>query len=328
MAYIYRKIINGNPYYYLRISKRVKGKIIVKDVAYLGNNISKIDKSKYKNEIRNSYRNIKKYIQEEHYIKKIRSKKIKISDYFNLRDLEEIEAIKLHYNNKFLKFDEKTKNEVYKHFLIDFAFNTTSIEGNTISLNETNKLLKENITPKDKTLREIHDIKNTEKVFFNLINSKKKINHNLIIDIHDNLLENIDDRKGYRIHDIRVFKTSFKPTPFPYIKSDIEILLKNFKLKKNINLFALCSIFHHKFEKIHPFSDGNGRTGRMLFCFMLMKFGYPPIIIRKKTRNKYIENLNFCNKADLNDFSEKHYKKLIRYFKEEYVKSYWENFNV
>lgn len=326
MAYIYRKIINGNPYYYLRISKRVKGKIIVKDVAYLGNNISKINQSKYKNEIRNSYRNIKKYIQEEHYIKKIKSKKIKISDYFDLRDLEEIEAIKLHYNNKFLKFDEKTKTEVYKHFLIDFAFNTTSIEGNTISLNEANKLLKENITPKDKTLREVYDIKNTEKVFFNLINSKKNIGHNLIIDIHDNLLDNIDDRNGYRIHDIRVFKASFKSTPFPYIKSDIDILLKNFKFKKNINPFALCSIFHHKFEKIHPFYDGNGRTGRILMNSLLINDGYPPVIITKKNRSIYLDTLSIADNSDILNFEVKNYKKLVEFAVEEMTAIYWDIF--
>ena len=64
------------------------------------------------------------------------------------------------------KLDDKTIKETYKDFLIDFAFNTTSIEGNTITLAEVDRLLRENLTPRNRTLREIYDLQNTEKVFF------------------------------------------------------------------------------------------------------------------------------------------------------------------
>src|SRR3989338_5853438 len=87
MAYIYKKVIHGKPYYYLRISKRVKCKIIVKDIAYLGNNTldleNKLEKlpSIYKNEIRKAYRNIKKFIQEEYYLKRVKELKLKENPY-------------------------------------------------------------------------------------------------------------------------------------------------------------------------------------------------------------------------------------------------------
>ena len=79
MAYIYKKIVKGKPYYYLRVSKRVKGKIVVKDIAYLGSNPNDIKErlkeipEKYKGEIRKTYRKIKKSIESEHYLNKIKN---------------------------------------------------------------------------------------------------------------------------------------------------------------------------------------------------------------------------------------------------------------
>lgn len=335
MAYIYKKIIHGKPYYYLRVSKRVRGKIIVKDVAYLGNDALKLEgklnelPSLYKKEIRNAYRNIKKFIQGEYYLKKVRKLKLKRNPYLDKEIFEEIEAIKLHFNNYFLKRDKKIMDETYKNFLIDFAFNTTSLEGNTITLPEANKLLRENLTPKNKTLREVYDLQNTEKVFFDIINSKKKINHDFVIQIHDKLMENIDNRRGYRTHDIRIFKSHFEATPFPYIKADIEILLKWYKKYENkLHPLVLAGIFHQKFEKIHSFSDGNGRTGRIILCYMLMKKKYPPMIIRKSSRGSYLDTMAVGNRADLNSTQPNYYKGLIKYLAKELINSYWNNFNV
>lgn len=334
MVYLYKKTIHGNSYYYLRISKKVKGKTIVKDIAYLGNDPSKLDAkledlpAKYKKEIRKSYRNIKNFIQEGYYLKKIKELKLKKDTYIG-DNLNEIEAIKLHFNNHFLKKDKKTIEETYKNFLVDFAFNTTSIEGNTITLKEADKLLKEALTPKNRTLREIYDLQNTEKVFFNLIDSKQELSHDFIIQIHDSLMENVDNRKGYRMHDLKIFKSHFKATPFFYIKIDIEILLKWYKKYKNkLHPLVLAALFHQKFEKIHPFSDGNGRTGRMLLNYILMKENYPPLIIRKSRREDYLDSLSIADKTDINNIEIKYYKDLIKYLVEELTYSYWNNFNI
>lgn len=332
MAYVYKKIISGKPYYYLRISKKVKDRVMVKDVAYLGNDASKIDSKipkEYKKDIRKAYKNIKKFIQEEYYIKKVRKLKLKENIYLKKENFESIEAIKLHFNENFLKQNIATINEVYKNFLIDFAFNTTSIEGNTITLSETNKLLKENLTPKNRTLREIHDLKNTENVFFELINQKEEITLDFIEKLHDSLLENIDVRKGFRTHDVRVFKSHFEVTPFPYIKTDVHLLLNWYGKNKNkLHPLILAGIFHHKFEKIHPFSDGNGRTGRMLLNYILIAGKYPPLIVKKSKRSEYLDLMAQADKAGLTEIDPKYYKKLINYLSAELIESYWTNFNI
>ena len=243
--------------------------------------------------------------------------------------MDKVEAIKEHFNKKFLKLDEKTVSEAYKNFLIDFAFNTTSLEGNTITLMEADRLLRENLTPKDKNLREVFDLQNTEKVFFEIINSIASLDNEFIVSVHDKLMENIDTRKGYRQHDIRVFKSAFEATPFVYVKADMGILLKWYrKYEDELHPLALAAIFHQKFEKIHPFSDGNGRTGRMLMIYILMKKKYPPLIIKKSRRADYLNALAKGNNVDLNNIEPKFYKELVNYIAEELDDGYWNNFMV
>jgi len=333
MVYIYEKEIQGKKYYYLRISQRIKGKLAVKDIAYLGSNLSEVEKNldklpKYQQEIRKSHRNIKKFIQSNHYIKQIKELKLKKNDYLNKELLEQIEAIKLHFNKHFLKFDHLTIKETYEHFQIDFAFNTTSIEGNTITLQEAARLLKEDILPNNKTLREVNDLQNTEKVFFWLLEKRPAINENLIIKIHDLLLENIDVRKGYRTQEIRVFKSKFEASPAKYVAIDMKLLFDFINTNKELHPLVLAGIIHHKMEKIHPFADGNGRTGRMLMNYILIKNNYPPLIVPKKRRADYLKALSTADKANLKNKEAKYYQKLINYLAEEMVLSYWNNFNV
>ena len=170
MVYIYKKPIGSKAYYYLRASEKKGRKIVTKDIAYLGNSIgdvkSNIDKlAKYKDKIRKSYRVINLFLESNHFLEKTQKLKIK-QDYFLKNKTNEIEACKMHYIEVFDKLNELTKKEIFKNYIIEFAYNTASIEGNTISLEEARKLLNEGITPKDKTLREIYDLQNTEKVFF------------------------------------------------------------------------------------------------------------------------------------------------------------------
>ena len=331
MVYIYRKNIGGKNYYYLRASVRQKNKIVAKDIAYLGSDLNLIrDKikeipSKYSEQIRKTYKTINRFIEYNLYLEKIKSLKLHKDEFITKDSQENIESCKLHWNNVFQKHDELTKSEILKNFIVDFAFNTTSIEGNTITLEQAQKLLMENLTPKDKMLREIYDLQNTEKVFMNLFsNTKREITHELICEIHDSLLENIDMRKGYRLQDVRVFKSNFDSTPGPFVKTDMGLLLKWYNENKNkLHPFVLAVIFHHKIEKIHPFMDGNGRTGRMLMNYILLKNNYPPLIIRKVNRSKYLAVLHEADVVPITKIQKKEYSKLMDYSSEEYSENYW-----
>lgn len=331
MVYIYKKISGNKPYYYLRISERKGRRVIAKDIAYLGSSIEEVKKNienlkEYKEDIRKAYRTIHIFLETNYYIEKIKKLKLKKNEFLNSL-LEEIEACKLHYLHTFAKKDKTTKKEILKNFVIEYSFNTTSIEGNTIKLEEARNLLQEGLTPKDKTLREIYDLQNSERVFFEILQMQEELSHELIIKLHEKLMENIDARKGYRTENVRVIRSNFEATPAPYVKTDMDLLLKWYNSNKNkLHSLVLATIFHHKFEKIHPFMDGNGRTGRMLLNYILLTNNYPPLIIRKKTRKEYLETLRKADKSKPSENKIEDYSDLVRFNANEMIDSYWNIF--
>tara|TARA_Y100000310_G_C20691747_1_gene822743 strand:+ start:3450 stop:4460 length:1011 start_codon:yes stop_codon:yes gene_type:complete len=334
MAYIHVKRIREKKYYTLRISVRENNKVVTKDLCNLGSDITKINlntlEKEHKAEIRKSYKTIKKFLESNKYLEKVKKLKPKTSKYYNKEQLLNIEAIKFHFNTKFLKLDELTKKEYYENFLINFAVNSTSIEGNTIPLEEAGRLLKDDILPKNKTMTEVYDLINTKTAVNFLMDNKPKLSLQLIERIHDILLEKIDNRKGFRNHDIRIFGQPFKPSPARYVKADLNILLKWYeKNKKKLHPLVLATFFHHKFEKIHPFSDGNGRTGRTLMNYILFSLDYPPIIISHRFRREYLECMNKADKSlkkGLTNNDIKHYSNLLNFIYSEYKSSYWDLF--
>lgn len=330
MVYIYKKKVGDKNYYYLRASLK-KGKVLVtKDLVYLGSSAENAKKTfnqikDYKDEIRKSYKKISSFLETNRYLDIVKKQKLK-SDVLLGEKLLEIQACKLHYTKEFNKLDALTKKQIMDNFIIDFTYNTTSIEGNTIELQDVQTFFEEGLTPKGKTLREIYDLQNTKDVFENL-NLNKEINDEIIIKIHDELTKNIDARTGYRTKDVHIKGAHFESSPWQYISADMNELFKWYNKEKNkFHPFILAVIFHHKFEKIHPFFDGNGRTGRMVLNFILMKKSYPPLIIRKKYRTLYLNTLAKADKQNLFTKETKQYKKLIRFCAEEYSENYWNNF--
>lgn len=325
MVYIYAKKIGSNKYYYLRLDKRINGKKIVVDVAYLGQDLSKInldkliDNSKYNKEIKKSYDNLNKTINTDYYIKKAESIKYKKSKYLTKEQQIRLNAIKIHFNFKFKKLNDLTKEDFFENFIVSYTYNTTSIEGNTIALSDVKKILiEEKVELKNNTLREIYDLRNTKKTFLTILNKKPKLNLKTIVDIHKSLMLDMDNRVGFRNFDVRVIKSQFNSTPYFRIEKELTELFNWFN-KEREDIFIKSVIFHHKFEKIHPFADGNGRCGRMLLNLMLLNQNYPPIIVTKKNRSKYIDALSIADKKE-------NYIPLISFLLEEYEKGYWDHF--
>jgi len=330
MVYIYTKKVGNKNYYYLRASKRSGAKQITKDIAYLGSTVEEARENlnkfaKEKQEIKKSYRKINLFLEKEYYKNNVKKLKLRKNDFLG-EYLIEVEACKLHFEKDFKKLDKLTQEDILENFAIEFAYNTTSLEGNTITLEEAKNFFENNKTPANRTLREIYDLQNTKDVLFWLLNGKKEINENLIIEIHKRLLKNVDNRIEFRTRDVKVFKSHFKTSPGIYVKSDIDLILKWYKEnKKKLHPFVLASIFHHKFEKVHPFFDGNGRTGRILFNYVLIKNNYPLAIVYKRNRDEYLDALGSADKINLTETKDK-YGILTKYLAQEMIDSYWNIF--
>jgi Fic family protein len=329
MAYIYKKSVGDRDYYYLRVSKRQGKRIVAKDVAYLGSTLNEVRDTLAKlptKEVRTAYHAINRFLESNIWLEKAKKLKLRQSPFLDKQLLEQVEACRLHWQNVFAKKDYQTKKEYFRQFVIDFAFNTTSIEGNTITLKQAEKLLTEELTPKNKTLREIYDIQNTERVFLGIVENPPALSPDVIVGMHTDLMKNIDLRTGYRTGDVHVVHARFASTPASYVKTDMDLLLRWCKGQKEIYPLVLSGIFHHKFEKIHPFFDGNGRVGRMLLNAILLQSGYPPLIIRKKNRAAYLEALGAADKSELTKVEPARYRKLIEFLALEMIETYWNQF--
>ncbi len=314
--FVEKKIIGKNSYYYLKHSFRINGKVKTKTLAYIGSekDLRKINKLKSKF-TKAKLEKIKKGFADEmreNWDKILLDKKEEIK----------IDLIRKEFSLKLKQLNHQTKKEMFDDFLTYFVFNTNAIEGNTLTLKETNLLLNEGITPRGRSLREINDHLNSKKVFYYLYEGSRGINENLIIKIHDMLLENIDNRKGYRNQNVRVIGAMFEPSPHRYIKTDIGLLLKWYRKNlKRLHPVILASIFHHKFEKIHPFYDGNGRTGRMLLNLILIKNNFPPVVLSNQQRKTYYSVLSKADKVTITEITEE-FKALVKFITLQVIKTY------
>lgn len=330
MVYVYKKTVGNKSYYYLRVSQRKGAKVLVKDIAYLGTTPEEVQKAlgklpQYATEIRKAYKTLRNFLQSSFYLDTAKTAKLK-HDEFLQEKIFAVEACRLHFQTDFEKKASLSQREIWKNVVIEFAYNTTSIEGNTVTLREARKLLQDGLSPKDKTLREINDLQNTENVFLQLLQSKEELSHEFIQKMHQDLMNNIDPRKGYRIEDVHVLRAHFEATPAPYVKTDMSLLLKWYQNHKRLHPLVLATLFHHKFEKIHPFMDGNGRTGRMLLNYILLQHRYPPAIIRKKERADYLKVLSQADKVPLTRTEIEKYRPIIAFVASELQESYWNLF--
>ena len=314
--YVEKKKINNKEYNYLKVSVRVGNKVKTGTVAYLGKSpMSKKDISeKIKSIPKRLIEKTKNRLKQEVDVDKL---------FLTKNEINVLSKIKKEYHKKLKNPDKKLVEDMFKDFKTYYIYNTNAIEGNTLSLADTNLLLNENKSPEGKDLREIYDHINEKETFDYLLANKPKINKEAIIDIHKRLLKKIDKRTGnFRKHNVRVFGASFKTTDAKHVETDMNLLVKWYnKHKRKINPLILAAIFHEKFERIHPFYDGNGRTGRMLLNLILIQYDFPLLIIKNKTRKEYYAVLDKGHKADL-DQIDKNYEQIIRFCYKQLLETY------
>ena len=185
---------------------------------------------------------------------------------------------------------------------IEWTYNSNSIEGNTLTLQETKMVIEEGFTIKGKSLREHFEaVNHQEAIEFveSLVSDSYILNEKDILNVHNLVLNKIEkDFAGrFRTSGVRISGANFVPPNALKIDDYITELIE-WVNSSNENFLIKSAIFHHRFVWIHPFFDGNGRTTRLLFNLLLMKEGFPPAIILKNDRKKYYDALNSANKGD------------------------------
>jgi len=179
-------------------------------------------------------------------------------------------------------------------FMINYTFHSNAIEGSTLTLNETALVLKEGVTIAEKPLKHhLEAIGHKDAYYYieELIKKKIPFTERVIKEIHSLVLMDRRIDKGvYR--SVPVSVGEFTPCQPIEVPIKMEQLLNEYNDMQKLHVVEKVALFHLKFETIHPFIDGNGRVGRLLLNFDLMKDGYPPINIKFSDRSKYYECFN------------------------------------
>lgn len=189
-----------------------------------------------------------------------------------------------------------TQGEVERlaeEFLIDFTYNSNAIEGNTLTLKETAIAL-EGMTVDQKPLKDHLEAVGHRDAYLYVQDIASKdipLSENVIKNIHSLVLMHRPDDKGiYRRIPVRIMGAYTEPVQ-PYMISEkmYELMTANEERKKTMHTVERIALFHLEFEGIHPFIDGNGRTGRLILNLDLIRNGYPPINVKFTDRQRYYD---------------------------------------
>lgn len=189
----------------------------------------------------------------------------------------------------------ETRKDLYDQFLLTLTYNTNRIEGSTLTEPETAAILFQNAALPDKSIIEHMEVKNHQAAFRYLtryLTEGGDITEEMILKLHGVLMNGIrEDAGNYRRHAVRIVGSNVVTANYLKVPVLMESLLKDIRYGEKDRI-GFSARVHSRFEQIHPFSDGNGRIGRLILAGMLLKEDLAPAIISQKKRRFYILYLN------------------------------------
>lgn len=198
----------------------------------------------------------------------------------------------------------RVKKEAYFQHL----YHTAGIEGNTMTLSQTRSILETRVAVGGKSLMEHNEILGLDAAmkFINLtlVHRIGEINVRDILNIHKRVMGYVDPSEAGRFRTTQVYVGGHTPPAPEALPDSINGLIQWLNSEEALALHAIhyAAIAHYKLVYIHPFTDGNGRTSRLLMNWILMQAGFPPVIIRKQDRQLYYDHLETANKGDVRPF--------------------------
>ena len=211
-------------------------------------------------------------------------------------------------------------------YSVNFAYNSCKIENNEITYYDTREIFDKNgvtsYTGSLKNLFEIQNAKNAYNKILKAFDNKERVDEKFVKEIqkcltrgtYDDIRYQEGERPGeYKHHDYVTGKNETGALAID-VKEEMDELLSEICDIKDKDVLVAAAYFHAKFENIHPFSDGNGRTGRLLMNYLLLLHNHPPIIIFDEDKIEYYRALEeFDSKIEI--------KSLIDFFKKQCEKT-------
>src|SRR5690625_3930784 len=198
---------------------------------------------------------------------------------------------------------ERMTRDYLEDVLVRLAHHSSAIEGNTITLPETVTIILNNTLPNNAKIsrREFYEVDNHQQTFeyvINMIENNEKLSIPILKNIHEKLTDRLQHDKGkFKVDENYIKGVELSTAPPDRVPQLMDQLIENlyFRIENSeTDEDILKAIFetHIQFEKIHPFSDGNGRTGRMVMNYSLLDNDLPPLIINKENKGLYNQILH------------------------------------
>ena len=227
---------------------------------------------------------------------------------FDLPDnyFDKVDELNKELNSK-RPISKETLKSLKESINLEWTYNSNGIEGNTLTLRETQVVL-EGITVGGKSLKEhLEAINHEQAILFldDLIKDKEPITEWNIKNIHQLVLKEIDDDNAgkYRDVNVKIKGATHIPPDYLIVPELMEKLIINYEDWKKYHPIIRSALLHGELVKIHPFVDGNGRTSRLVMNLSLMNSGYLPVIVKKEKRLEYYNALDKAHTTeDYTDF--------------------------
>jgi Fic family protein len=323
MPNIVKREIKGKDYFYLEQNIRI-GKLFKKFSEYLG-----LEKPKSTN-VHAFEKKLDEKIRAFYKKDLIKPK----TQFIDLKTAKDLERIKQETNNFIMRLNEKQKKEWIESEREKFITNTNAIEGSTLTLDETKRILRLNEKIGDERERlEVLNMERCLKYYDKLLANKANLDENLILQLHYILLNEIPDYDKYkgvwRPVDIYIKTSKFEFPRHSYVPSLMKKLFDWYEQNKGqLHPVELAAKLHTKFITIHPFADGNGRIARLLMNYILQSNEFPFTNIPTEKRLEYFATQEKGHKEHYKEFTQflskqikENYKELKIYLKKSNFKS-------
>ena len=177
---------------------------------------------------------------------------------------------------------------------VEYTYNSNAIEGNTLTLRETQMVIEEGFTASGKSLKEVLEAKNHPAAITYVEGlSERGIEEADALKVHAILFKGVDEAAGtYRTGQVRITGADFMPPPPQQVKPRMAELIEWLRVNPDeLRPIELAAVFHHKLVCVHPFFEGNGRVARLLMNCTLLKHGYPFAVVLRNDRGTYYRAL-------------------------------------
>lgn len=272
MVSLKKKTVGSKTYYYLGHTYKENGNLRYKEI-YVGSTLPTIS-----------------------IITKMKSKLL--HDIYKEKWFTKFAAIKKAYSNELKGMPNEAKEKFFEDFVVKFTYDTSKIEGSSLSLHDVAELLERRRSPKDKPIEDIKEAEDHRKTFYEMIGYKGDLNLSILLKWHKDQFYGTKPKLAGKMRNYGVYivGSRHRPPPANEVKQKLAELFNWYNKEKNsMDPVELAAQIHLKFETIHPFGDGNGRTGRLILNFILHKNGYPMSNIKYINRRGYYRALERAN---------------------------------